>query len=560
MQPPEAAAHQTSSLGLFSPDPAHREPVRRVHWLTLFLLLVAGAVVRVLFLALKPFWFDECFSAEVARMNWSNFLHLLWWREANMSLYYLLLRVWLRFEPHLELHFGTHDGQIEFFIRSLSVLMAVATIPAIYWLARQLYDRRVALIAAALLTFNAYSVRYSQEARSYALFLLLATLSSGFLIALLRAPTRRNRIGYALVSVLAVYAHFYALLLLVTHWLALRRLRSARGIDQPTQSGPPLAAQIRRVWITIGLAVLPLLIFVAKTGAGPIRWIQRPGLRDVLEFYSELAGGSNWGLLLLYVVACIAAVAPDRTRLSGDGETEDQKGTTNWETWRNWFLLLWLFFPAVITVLLSFARPVFLSRYMIFCLPPLLILTAAGLARLRQSWLLSAVLAGILLLASQGIFFVYTHDFDNERDASVSAANFILDHAQPGDAVVFHIAGTRIPYEFVRSLRTGENTASPDFADRHFADQHFTDQLGPQILFPYHGAGLDYRDFTGKPTADFLRTIAPSHPRVWIMLMNNGPADNPDPTTVMLTQILPESFPKILRWQFPRVEVRLYSK
>jgi hypothetical protein len=42
--------------------------------------------------------------------------------------------------------------------------------------------------------------------------------------------------------------------------------------------------------------------------------------------------------------------------------------------------------------------------------------------------------------------------------------------------------------------------------------------------------------------------------------MNNGPADNPDPTTVMLTQILPESFPKILRWQFPRVEVRLYSK
>jgi len=192
---------------------------------------------------------------------------------------------------------------------------------------------------------------------------------------------------------------------------------------------------------------------------------------------------------------------------------------------------------------------------MIFCLPPLLIFAAAGLARLRPSWLLSAVLAGIWLLGSEGIFFVYTHDFDNERDASVSAANFILDHAQPGDAVVFHIAGTRIPYEFVRSLRTGENTASPDFGD-----QHFTDQLGPQILFPYHGASLDYRDFTGKPTADFLRTIASSHPRVWIMLMNNGPADNPDPTTVMLTQILPESFPKILRWQFTRVEVRLYSK
>jgi hypothetical protein len=44
------------------------------------------------------------------------------------------------------------------------------------------------------------------------------------------------------------------------------------------------------------------------------------------------------------------------------------------------------------------------------------------------------------------------------------------------------------------------------------------------------------------------------------MLMNNGSAGNPDPTTVMLMQILAGSFPKVLCWQFPKVEVRLYSK
>jgi mannosyltransferase len=534
MQPPEAAAHQTPSAASFSPDPAGR-----VRWLTLLLLVTAGAAVRLLFLARKPFWFDECFSVEVARVSWNNFLHLLWWREANMSLYYLLLRVWLRVR--------TYDGQNEFFIRSLSVLIAVATIPAIYWLGGQLYNRRVALIAAALFTFNAYSVRYAQEARSYALFLLLATLSSGFLIALLRDPTRRNRLGYVIASILAVYAHFYALLLLAAHWLALRLLFKPRF-------SATASAQLRRIWITIGLAVLPLLIFVAKTGAGPIHWIQRPGIRDVLEFYKDLAGGSNWALLLICAVASIAAMVPAGTRWFARNQNEDQygdlNGKTNWDTWRSQFLLLWLIFPVALTVVLSFTRPVFLSRYMIFCLPALLILVAAGLARLRPAWLLAAAFAGILLLSWQGIRFVYAHDFDNERDASTAAANFIIDHAQPGDAVVFHIAGTRVAYEFVRSLKAGQNTASPDFAA----------QLGPQILFPYHGPGLDYRDFTGKPTADFLSTIAPSHPRLWIMLMNNGPADKPDPTTVMLTQILPESFPKMLRWQFPRVEVRLYSK
>ena len=127
-----------------------------------------------------------------------------------MSLYYVLLRVWL------------HLGESPFFIRSLSVMLSVATVPAVYWLARMLYDRRVALIAAALFTFNAYGIRYAQEARSYALLVLLATLSSGLLLAFLREPTRNHRVGYIVTSALAVYAHFYALLLLAAHWLALR--------------------------------------------------------------------------------------------------------------------------------------------------------------------------------------------------------------------------------------------------------------------------------------------------------------------------------------------------
>jgi mannosyltransferase len=521
MQPPQAAVNPSAGAS-YSPDSA-----RRAHWVALLLLLAIGAAVRFVFLAHKPFWFDECFSVEVARISWGNFLRLLWWREANMSLYYGLLRIWLQF------------GHSEFFIRSLSVLMAVATLPAIYWLARQLYDRRVALIAAALFAFNAYSVRYAQEARSYALFLLLATLSSGFLVAFLREPARRNWLGYVIISILAVYAHFYALLLAV-HWLALR-WQGSDGVGS-SQHVAPVSAQLRRAWITIGAAVLPLLVFVAKTGAGPIRWIQRPGLRDVLDFYEHLSGSSNWVLPIVCAVAGTAAVVPVARKLWARDP--------GWEIWRIQFLLIWLFFPVALTVLLSFARPVFLGRYLIFCLPALLILVAAGLARLRHSVLLAAGLAGILLLCGQGVFYVYGRDFDDERDACGAATDFILAHTQPADAIVFHIAGTRIPYEFFRSLRAGENTASPGF----------TAQLGPEILFPYHGAGLDYRDFTGKPSADFLRTEAPSHPRLWIVLMNNGSTGNPDPTTVMLTKILPESFPKMLRWQFTRVEVRLYSK
>ncbi len=526
MQPRDAAVGQGSSY-LTAPATPGRTTSRRTTSLTLLVLVAASAVLRFLFLVRKPFWFDEAFSAEVARIGWGNFLHLLWWREANMSLYYVLLRLWL------------HFGQSEYFIRSLSVVAAVATVPAIYWLGSLLYDRRVGLIAAALLTFNAYNVRYAQEARSYALFVLLATLSSACLIAHLDRPSRRNRAAYAVASVLAAYAHFYALLLVAGHWLALRILRDRS--QQATDSGPELP-NMRRTWITIGIAVLPLLIFVAKTGAGPIRWIQRPGMSDLVEFWEHLAGSEHWLLLALYAAGCIAAVLPLGTRLFKAGQDRD--------TWRAQFLLIWLLFPIVLTALLSFARPVFLGRYLIFCLPAFVILTAAGLARIRNFWLLSAALAGTLALAGQSVLFVYGHDFDSERDGSGAAANYVLDHAEPGDAIIFHIAETRVPYEFFRSVRAGENTASAASKS----------QLGPEIIFPHHADGLDYRDFTGKPTADFLRTEPVRYRRVWVVLMNNGPVANPDPTTVVLSQILGQSFPQMQSSQFSKVEVRLYSK
>jgi hypothetical protein len=164
---------------------------------------------------------------------------------------------------------------------------------------------------------------------------------------------------------------------------------------------------------------------------------------------------------------------------------------------------------------------------------------------------LSAVLtAFVLLISARFVPFVYSHDFDDERDASVAAANLILDQSRPGDAAVFHIAEARIPYEFVRSLRCTPNTASPNFAAT----------IGPEIVFPNHGRSLDYRDFTGKPTAQLLRDELPSHSRVWVMLMNNGSAEKPDATTVMLSLVLQEMFPKMQRWQLPRAEVRLYTK
>jgi mannosyltransferase len=486
---------------------------------TLASLAMAAAVLRFSYLGRKPFWFDECFSVEVARLSWRNLVRLLWRREANMALYYLMLRGWL------------HFGSSPVFIRSLSVIVSLATLPAIFWLARKLFDSRVALIAVALITFNAYHIRYAQEARSYSLFVLLATLASGFFVAAFREPSSPNRRTYILASVLAAYAHLYALLMLAAHWLSLRGPRAQHGL--------------RRAWIWIGLASLPLVIFAAKTGAGPIRWIQRPSLRDLLEFAEHISGNAGLPLLLLYAAVCLIAIIPPQKMMKIFG-TEPDRAETDWDLWRLRFLLVWLFFPVTLTLLLSLARPLFLGRYFIFCLPALVILAAAGLARLRRPWLIGMTLAAMLLLSLQGAFSYYNHDFDLARDGSEAAANYVLDHAQPGDVILFHIAETRVPYEFFKSLRA--SPASSDLA------------AGPEIIYPRHGDQLDYRDFTGKPTGEFVRSLASHQSRVWLVLMSNASLGRPDATTLMLDQILGESFPRVDCVQFPQVEVRVFSR
>jgi mannosyltransferase len=509
----------------------------RVSMLTLVLLTVAAAGLRLVFLARKPFWFDECFSVEAARLSWHDFVRLLWWREANMSLYYVLLRGWLQVGSTSGLNLGFSP----FFIRSLSVLCSLATLPVIFWLGSKLFDRRVGLIAAALMSCNAYSIRYAQEARSYSLFVLLATLSSGFFVACVRkpSPSERSRRGYVLASVLAVYAHLYALLLVIAQWL------SWRGIEGSQESGSRVAMTsatrliaMRRAWIWMGLAFLPLMAFVAKTGAGPIRWIHRPGVHDLLDFGERLAGNDGLPLLLLYAAACLAAIMPLRRRLFRRG--------AGWEVWRVQFLLIWLLFPVALTVILSLARPVFLARYLIFCLPALILLAATGLSNLRKTWMMFVCLAAMLVFSLQGTFSYYDHDFDLGRDGSEAAANYIYDHAEPGDAILFHIAEARIPYEFFSSQRAANLKTSRS--------------AGPEIIFPRHGDRLDYRDVTGKPTSEFLRSVPGQYARIWVVLMSNGSPGHPDATTQMIDQILAESFPRIERMQFPEVEVRLQSK
>ncbi|MEA2409958.1 MAG: mannosyltransferase, partial [Thermoleophilaceae bacterium] len=84
------------------------------------------------------------------------------------------------------------------------------------------------LVAAALVAVNPFFVWYSQEARSYALLVLMAALSLLFLARALRNPTPRALALWAAAAALALLTHYFAAFLLVPEaiwlvWSARRR-------------------------------------------------------------------------------------------------------------------------------------------------------------------------------------------------------------------------------------------------------------------------------------------------------------------------------------------------
>ena len=476
----------------------------------LALIVAIAAALRFYLLGAKIFWFDECVGVEIARLDWFNFARILWRREANMSLYYLFLRFWLQF------------GDTPAFIRSLSVIFALATIPSLYLLGCRLFNSRTGIIAAVLLALNAYHIRYSQEARSYALTVLLCVLSSLFFVESLENPSRRARVSHILTSSLAVYAHFFAALLILAQYVSLRFLEGAK-----------IPKETRNSWRWIGLAVLPVAMFVVTTGAGPLSWIPAPSLRGLWVFAIYLTGNEGPLLVIGSLIACGAALLPVFR-----GKFTPQ---SSWEIWRYWFLTLWLFFPVLLTVAVSFARPLFLARYFVLCLPALNLLVAAGLARLRSLWLLTPALLIFTVLSLRGTVSYYDHDFDLRRDNWADASQFLLSNARPGDAIVFDIAMGRMPYEYYRSLL---NPSS----------------VGPAVIYPNHGDRITFLDFVGKPDYARLKHSISQHPRVWLVLSYVESPAGLEPNASSMMALLRAGYPGYEEYHFIGVDVCLFSK
>ncbi len=163
-------------------------------------IAAVGFAVRFATIGLQSYHHDEVITA--ARVLPGSFIHMLREvraSESNPPLYYVLAWGWSKL-------FGTGEAGL----RSLSALFGAITIPVAFLIGKELLSRRAGLIAAALVALNPMLIWYSQEARSYALLVLLSAASLLFFLRARRSEDRSDLALWGLLSALALATHYFA--------------------------------------------------------------------------------------------------------------------------------------------------------------------------------------------------------------------------------------------------------------------------------------------------------------------------------------------------------------
>lgn len=204
-------------------------------------LLALAALLRLPTLGGQSLWVDEAATARVLDAgSLGTLLDRVAGQESTPPLYYLLVWPWVQLA-----------GGAEWALRLPSALLGIAAVPVLMALGRRLGGDRAALATGVLAATNPLLIWFSQEARAYALLVLLTAAS---LLALLRAleePTARRAAVWGLLAGLALITHYFALFVVAGEavWLAWR-LRDRLGV---------LAAGAAPIAV-LGAAVLPMAL------------------------------------------------------------------------------------------------------------------------------------------------------------------------------------------------------------------------------------------------------------------------------------------------------------
>jgi mannosyltransferase len=403
-----------------------RPPVEQLHRDRAAVSALCGLSLVLGFVTVgdKSLWSDEAYSATVASGSWQSLYESWRVRDANMSLYHVVLHVWR--------DLASSDA----FLRSLSVIATAASVAVVFAIGRRLFDAGTGMLAAVVLAVAPFGVEYGQQIRSYALTMLLVSLSTYCFVVAVETDRRAAWAGYVVCSVLAVYAHFFAALVLVAH------AASVPFLPREHRRVRPLAISAA----SILMLLVPGVLLAASGPSDQLDWLPRPGLKTAFGQPTHLAGGPLLALAFFALLVAAGAAGWHIWRAHGPSP----------ESWHVSVVFAWLLVPYLLSLAYSvLVAPAYLDRFLLVSLPALSLAVAVGLRRLRRSW---AVATTVVIVVASLIAVVDWYR-EPSRQEWRGAVEYVLDRSKASDGVV--VCGDRRSFEYYVLQHDRSNAPTP---------------------------------------------------------------------------------------------------
>ena len=149
----------------------------------------------------RGLWLDEATSVHQARLPLMDMMRLIYDTDNHPPLHHLLLWADIRLV-----------GDSELAVRFPAIVLGVLLVPMLYLTGRELFDRRVGVLAAAIGTVAPLAVWYGQEARMYSQFMLLALVAVYAQSRILRGGGARWWLAFGVASTAVVLTQYFAVL------------------------------------------------------------------------------------------------------------------------------------------------------------------------------------------------------------------------------------------------------------------------------------------------------------------------------------------------------------
>ncbi len=401
-------------------------------WLALGALCVAAAALRMA--TSRGLWVDEAISVHQAQLPLGTMLADVRDSDVHPPLHHSMLWATVRL-------FGTS----EFAARLPSLIAGVALVPVMAWTGRTVYDRRTGWLAAVLAAIAPFAVWYSQEARMYSLFMLLAAVAIGVQVRTLRHGETRDWVFLGAVTAAMLWTQYFAVLPVLVQQAAFGAVLWRDRHDHARRH------VLVRGWMistaVVAVAMLPLLPILldqlaayGQRGAGLTPGQAGAGSSTLGSSISVYAVGANliWATLGYHadgVMVQLAAMWPLLMLLALVMLGRGRSG-------RSVYLLALVVVPmAALFVVGSMKRDLFELRYFAGAVPALFLLAARVVTSTvvrRGPLLLSAAVAAAALslaLVDQQLNGANPRLYDFE-----GALAEIAERAEPGDVVLYEPA------------------------------------------------------------------------------------------------------------------------